>query len=139
MTRTETEPEIRTVDVVVETNDGHIALIERDWDPFEGDWALPGGHRDEGETNREAAVRELFEETGVRVAPEDLKEIGEFGQPGRDPRGNYVTVAYVIQVPAGTVLTAGDDARAARWWPRNSLPPLAFDHADILAAAGSAS
>ncbi|MGW0655888.1 NUDIX domain-containing protein [Streptomyces umbrinus] len=137
-----TEPEtIRyTADVVAVTDDSRVALIERDFDPYEGHWALPGGHVDEGETSRAAAARELLEETGVQVAPADLKQIGVFDQPGRDPRGRYVTVAYLARVPADTTLTAGDDARTACWWPLKSLPTLAFDHADILnVAAGSTS
>ncbi|MGP3977238.1 NUDIX domain-containing protein [Streptomyces sp. 8N114] len=131
---TETVPEtIRyTADVVAVTADGRVLLIERGWEPFEGRWALPGGHVDEGETSREAAVRELAEETGVQVAAGDLRQLGAFDRPGRDPRGRYVTVAYFAHVPADTRATAGDDARAARWWPLDSLPELAFDHADIL-------
>ncbi len=64
----------------------------------------------------------------------DLRQIGVFDQPGRDPRGRYV-VAYAITVPAGTTVTAEGDASAARWWPLDNLPPLAFDHADIITAA----
>ncbi len=83
-----------------------------------------------------AAARELAEETGVRVSPDRLRLIvGAFDQPGRDPRGRYVTVAYLARVPADTTATAGDDARTARWWPLSALPHLAFDHADILRAA----
>ncbi|XED76610.1 NUDIX domain-containing protein (plasmid) [Streptomyces sp. QH1-20] len=132
--RTEPEPEaIRyTADVVAMTPDGDVLLIERGWPPYEGAWALPGGHVDRGETSRAAAARELAEETGVQVLADDLREIGVFDGPYRDPRGRYVTTAYLVVVPAGTPIVAGDDARTARWWPASSLPPLAFDHADIL-------
>ncbi|WP_043478242.1 NUDIX hydrolase [Kitasatospora sp. MBT66] len=134
---TETFEPIRyTADVVALTPDGRVLLIERDWPPFEGAWALPGGHVDPGETSRAAAARELEEETGVRVAPADLIQIGAWDAPGRDPRGRYVTVAYLADVPDDTPITAGDDARTARWWPWNGLPArLAFDHAAILATA----
>lgn len=133
---TETETTRYTADVVALTPDGNVLLIERDWPPFEGDWALPGGHQDEGETSRMAAARELLEETGVRVDPDQLREIGTWDQPGRDPRGRYSTDAYLAVVPAGTRIVAGDDARTARWWPLDALPErLAFDHADILRAA----
>ncbi|MFB6977705.1 NUDIX domain-containing protein [Streptomyces scopuliridis] len=125
-----------TADVVAMTPDGHVLLIERGWDPFKGHWALPGGHVDPGETALEAAVRELAEETGVQVDADELRLIGLWDQPERDPRGRYVTAAYLTVVPASTTAVAGDDARTARWWPLNDLPArLAFDHAGILAAA----
>lgn len=134
---TETFETIRfTADVVAVTPDRHVLLIERGWDPYEGHWALPGGHVDPGETSLHAAVRELEEETGVRVADGDLHQIGTWDAPGRDPRGRYVTVAYLAHVPVGTEAVAGDDARTAKWVPLDDLPEqLAFDHADILRAA----
>ncbi|MFB7675287.1 NUDIX domain-containing protein [Kitasatospora purpeofusca] len=125
-----------TVDVVALRTDGRVLLIERRWPPFEGCWALPGGHVDPGETSREAAARELGEETGVRVDPADLVQLGAWDTPGRDPRGRYVTVAHLAEVPDDTPIAAGDDARTARWWQWNQLPEqLAFDHAAILATA----
>ncbi|MFD7065927.1 NUDIX domain-containing protein [Streptomyces sp. NPDC059913] len=123
-----------TADVIA-ISDGRVLLIERGWAPYEGHWALPGGHVDPGETSRAAAARELAEETGVRVDVTDLIQVGVWDQPGRDPRGRYITAAYLATIPADTPAVAGDDARAARWWPLDSLPPLAFDHADILRAA----
>ncbi|MFI1621801.1 NUDIX domain-containing protein [Streptomyces lydicus] len=137
MTDTETPEAIRyTADVVALTPGGDVLLIERDWPPYVGAWALPGGHVDPGETSRAAAARELAEETGVQVAVDDLRQIGVWDSPERDPRGRYVTVAYAAVVPAGTRITAGDDARTARWCPLDDLPGRpAFDHADILRAA----
>ncbi|MER5889905.1 NUDIX hydrolase [Streptomyces sp. NPDC001941] len=134
---TETIETIRyTADVLALRADGHILLIERDWPPYEGCWALPGGHVDPGETSRAAAARELAEETGVHVPAAALRQIGVWDTPGRDPRGRYVTVAYLAHIPAGTAATAGDDARTARWWDICDYLKLtlAFDHSDIIRA-----
>ncbi|MGO4422274.1 NUDIX domain-containing protein [Streptomyces sp. MCAF7] len=139
MTETETSgtsenKEVYTADVVAVTPDGHVLLIQREYPPHEGEWALPGGGVDPGENSLEAAARELTEETGVHVAPKHLRKIGRWDQPDRDPRGRYITDAYLAVVPAGTPIAAADDARSARWWRLDSLPSkLAFDHADILA------
>jgi 8-oxo-dGTP diphosphatase len=136
MTATEAFETIRyTADVVVTTTDGRVLLIERGWAPFKGQWALPGGHVDPGETSRAAAARELGEEAGVHTAPEELTQVGTWDAPDRDPRGRYVTVAYQLTVVSGTPAVAGDDAVNARWWPLADLPPLAFDHAEIIHAA----
>ncbi|AXG79664.1 NUDIX domain-containing protein [Streptomyces paludis] len=132
-TETETFETIRFTADVVLFAEGRVLLIERGWDPFEGCWALPGGHVDEGETSLVAAARELAEETGITVASADLRQVGTFDAPGRDPRGRYVTVAYAATLPQAVAPAAGDDATAARWWPLSELPPLAFDHGDILA------
>ena len=132
----ETPETIRyTADVVVITTDGWVLLIQRGWEPHKGQWALPGGHVDAGETSRAAAARELAEEAGVYAMPEELTQVGTWDAPDRDPRGRYVTVAYRLTVIRGTEATAGDDAVRAEWWPLHDLPPLAFDHADIIAAA----
>ncbi|MCT4355881.1 NUDIX hydrolase [Streptomyces sp. Je 1-79] len=130
---TETIETIRyTADVVVTTTDGYVLLIERGWDPFKGQWALPGGHVDPGETSRAAAARELAEEAGVHATSEELTQVGVFDEPNRDPRGRYVTVVYHLTVIPGTIVEAGDDATRAEWWPLGDLPQLAFDHAAIL-------
>lgn len=134
-TETETFETIRLTADVVLIADEHVLLIERGWAPFEGMWALPGGHVDPGETDRTAAARELVEETGITVAAADLRQVGPFTAPGRDPRGRYVTIAYTATLPEAVPPMAGDDATAARWWPLNTLPELAFDHADILRTA----
>ncbi|MFI5754649.1 NUDIX domain-containing protein [Streptomyces sp. NPDC051569] len=133
-TETETFETIRYTADVVLIAAGHVLLIERGWDPFEGMWALPGGHVDAGETSLAAASRELAEETGITVPAADLRQVGTFDAPGRDPRGRYVTVAYTATLPHPVQPSAGDDATAARWWPLNALPDLAFDHAAILSA-----
>ena len=112
----------------------HVLLIERGLPPFQGRWALPGGFIREGEGLEQAARRELEEETGVRHVY--LEQLYTFGDPGRDPRGRVVTVAYYALIAADdTPLVAARDARAARWWPVAGHPKLAFDHDRILAYA----
>ncbi|MGW2583625.1 NUDIX domain-containing protein [Streptomyces virginiae] len=125
-----------TADVVLFAA-GHVLLIERGWDPHAGCWALPGGHVDKGETSLEASVRELEEEAGITIPAADMRQVGAFDAVGRDTRGRYVSVAYTATLPSLVEPTAGDDATAARWWPLDALPDLAFDHAEIVAAAAS--
>ena len=124
-----------TVDTVVLTLEEtpSILLIQRGNPPFAGDWALPGGFVDEGETVAEAAPRELGEETGLRVEP--LEMLGVYDTPGRDPRGWTVSVVYLARIPARVEVKGGDDASDARWFAVDELPELAFDHAVIVADA----
>jgi 8-oxo-dGTP diphosphatase len=114
-----------------------VLLIERAKYPFEGSWAVPGGFVDEGETPLEAAQRELEEETGLADLP--MNQFHTFGKPGRDPRGWVVTVAHWTVVRTDQVHPrAGDDAAKARWFSVNELPPLAFDHDEMLERATEA-
>jgi len=126
-----------TVDLVVFTireQRLHVLLVQRAIPPFEGRWVLPGGFIREGESLEHAAARELKEETGVEDVY--LEQLFTFGDPGRDPRGRVVTVAYYALISADTrPLAARTDARAAQWWPVASHPPLAFDHEGILTYA----
>ncbi|MFF3531387.1 NUDIX domain-containing protein [Streptomyces rubiginosohelvolus] len=122
-----------TADVVLLAA-GQVLLIQRRWDPHAGSWALPGGHVDIGEASLQAAVRELEEETGITIAATEMRQVGAFDAPGRDPRGRYVTVAYTAALPEPVAPTPLDDAADARWWPLTDRPDLAFDHADILTA-----
>lgn len=123
-----------TADCVVSRPNGEVLLIRRGNDPFKGFWALPGGFMEMDETLEQCAVRELQEETGLQVDVSDLRLLGVFSAPGRDPRGRTVTAAYAVQLSADTAAIAGDDAAEVRWWPCSALPPLAFDHAEILTA-----
>lgn len=127
-----------TVDIVLFTlrNDQpHVLLIRRRRPPFADHWALPGGFIEMDETLEQSAARELWEETGLRDVA--LEQLYTFGDPGRDPRGRVISVAYVgvIQPEQAAGVAAGDDAADARWWPLDRLPPLAFDHDRILARA----
>ena len=70
-----------------------ILLIKRASNPFKGQWALPGGFYEKGETLEEAAARELYEETNVRNAY--LENTKTFSETGRDPRGWIVSNAFI--------------------------------------------
>ncbi len=126
-----------TVDVVVftiENDDLKVLLIQRDQDPFEGQWALPGGFIEIDEHLSDAAKRELKEETGVSAS--FLEQFYTFGHPDRDPRERIITVAYYALIPCDQLsLAAGDDARDAKLFAINELPELAFDHENILSIA----
>ena len=126
-----------TVDIVVfalDQDDLQVMLIQRDLEPFAGQWALPGGFVRVDETLDEAATRELQEETGLNDI--FLEQLYTFGDLERDPRERVVTVAYYALVNlAGHAVHASSDARNAAWFPVNELPQLAFDHKRILDVA----
>ena len=108
-----------------------LLLVQRGQEPFAGHWALPGGFVDYGEDIEAAVHREVQEETGLTGLP--LRQFRTFGAPGRDPRGHTVSVVYVAElVGEPPRVTGGDDAAAAAWFDVDELPPLAFDHDQIV-------
>ncbi len=115
------------VDVVVPAEEG-VVLIRRGSDPFEGQWALPGGFVEVGETVEEAAVREAAEETGLAV--ELARLVGVYSDPGRDPRGHNVSVAFLARVLSGDLAAGTDASDVAVLDP--STVELAFDHRKII-------
>jgi 8-oxo-dGTP diphosphatase len=121
-----------TTDCVVFDERGRVLLIRRANEPFRGWYALPGGFVDVGERVEDSCRRELSEETGLHVG--ELRLIGVYSDPGRDPRGHTCSIAYLARVGRAEA-KAGDDAAAAEWvadWRREKL---AFDHAQIIADA----
>ena len=134
-----------TADVALLSTDGRVLLIRRKGHPYLGCLALPGGFVNPDESAKDAALRELSEETGVALAEADLHEIGLFSKPGRDPRGWIVSDAFFAVVDGNAVtVSAGADAADAEWIPavRNGdaivLPAgerLAFDHEEMLERA----
>jgi 8-oxo-dGTP diphosphatase len=127
-----------TVDVVILTMSAgrlHVLLVRRGVAPYKGSWAIPGGFKRPTETLAEAAKRELAQETGVDSASL-LTQFGAYGDPGRDPRMNVVTVAYLAVLREVGGIVAGTDAAAAALIPvaeaLNGKLKLAFDHAQIV-------
>ena len=118
--------------------------------PFKGGWAFPGGFMNMDETTEQCAIRELEEETGLRLSK--IQQIGAYskvlalqatkGRADRDPRERTVTVAYLAIVDEPIAVTGQDDAAKAEWWPLSDFldkpsgkaerPHLAFDHYDIM-------
>jgi 8-oxo-dGTP diphosphatase len=117
------------VDAVILDTDT-ILLIRRGKDPFKGFWALPGGFVEYGETTEQAVVREVHEETNLNCSI--VRLIGVYSDPGRDPRGHTISIAYELSLISGDVI-AGDDAAHASWFPISNLPDnIAFDHRKII-------
>lgn len=117
---------IPTVDVIIRVAGG-IVLVRRRYPP--PGWALPGGFVDAGETLEAAAAREALEETGLAVRL--VRQFHTYSDPARDPRRH--TISTVFLADADGVPRGGDDAAEARAFPPGQLPPLAFDHARIIA------
>jgi 8-oxo-dGTP diphosphatase len=107
-----------------------VLLIERGGEPFKGCWAFPGGFMNMDETTEQCAIRELEEETGLKVS--EVHQIGAYSKVDRDPRGRTVTVAYLAIVDAPMAVSGQDDAAKAQWFPLTALPELAFDHEEIM-------
>lgn len=107
--------------VLVERN-GCVLLVRRVNEPFRGLWTLPAGFVNGGEDPAEAAARECLEETGLSVHVTDVLDVVS----GREhERGADFVIVYHAEVVSGELVPA-DDADAADWFTRDSLPPLAF-------------
>jgi len=123
-----------TVDVVVfslANDELKVLLIKRQAAPYANMWAIPGSFINMDESLEEAAVRALADETGV----EDVytEQLYTFGSPDRDPRTRVITIAYFALVPHDAIHPqAGRDTHETGWFTISQLPPLAFDHAEIV-------
>lgn len=125
-----------TVDAVVFSKNNDllkVLLIKRKNDPFKNQWALPGGFLEDHETLEKGAQRELEEETGIKT--DNMRQVGIFAAPGRDPRGRVISIAFTTVISHEVPVKGNDDATDAKWFDINALPKLAFDHSEIITKA----
>ena len=123
--------------IIDRDHDDHrrVLLIRRGTPPLLGEWSLPGGVLECGETLREAVVREAREETGLTVEPGEM--LGVYERVIRDEEGqvkyHYVLIDFLCR-PASGDLKAGSDAADVRWFTRDELPALklAYDANDVV-------
>ena len=122
-----------TVDAIVfyqTENKTSVLLIERGREPYKNKWALPGGFIEMDETLEKACIRELQEETGLRV--EKMKQFRAYDAVDRDPRHRTISVVYAVELENEKPVKGSDDASRAAWFSIDELPELAFDHGQIL-------
>ena len=119
-----------TTDCVISDKTGRVLLIRRKNEPFKGAYALPGGFVEIGETLEAGCRREVAEETGLAVS--QLRLVGVYSDPRRDPRGHTVSVAFAAVLPEGPQPRAGSDAEGAEWVADWRDRKLAFDHGQII-------
>jgi len=102
--------------------DARAVIVQRGAEPLKGQWSIPGGMLELGETLRQCAVREALEETGLRVEPSEVLEVLDSIHP--DPQGrtryHYVLIDFLCR-PLGGELRPGGDAAQARWVTRDEL------------------
>jgi ADP-ribose pyrophosphatase YjhB (NUDIX family) len=112
-----------------------VLLIRRGTAPLLGEWSLPGGVLECGETLREGVIREAREETGLMVEPGEM--LGVYERVIRDEQGrvryHYVLIDFLCRAVSGDA-EAGSDAAEVRWFTRDELPALnlAFDANDVV-------
>lgn len=119
-----------TADCIVMTRTGKVLLIQRKFPPFKDLWAFPGGFLNMDETTEDCSKRELQEETGLQVKSVTL--VGVYSKVDRDPRSRVITTAYITLLDDVAEVKGDDDAANALWFSIDDLPPLAFDHAEIM-------
>ena len=127
-------PPTLTVDAVIfQLNDNklEVLLVNRQSEPFKGSWALPGGYNAEGETTLEALKRVVARKTGVHIVDNlsYIEQLYTFDTVARDPRGHAVSVTYM---GCGQNVNKHISESNAKFYPVDSLPELAYDHAEII-------
>jgi 8-oxo-dGTP diphosphatase len=116
-----------TVDTLI-IKGKQILLVKRRFEPFKGMWVIPGGIVENGETVEQAAVREAFEETGLKVKL--VKLVGVYSDPKRDPRG-HISAAFIAKT-LSKKLKGDVEVEEVKWFGLDELPKMGFDHAKII-------
>lgn len=141
-------PTFTTVDALV-VKSGHVLLVERGRNPGKGLFALPGGFLNAGEYIKNGIIRELKEETKIKVSKEELEmrrdanPITVFDHPKRSKRGRTITHAGLIDLGNGPLpeVKASDDAAKAMWVPLSLINKMSHkmfeDHFDIIVSLTS--
>ena len=136
MVYNETKTHEVTVDVVIftlEENKLKVLLVKRANEPFKGKWAIPGGFIRLSENLDNAALRILKEKTNVQNIY--LEQLYTFGDPTRHPNARVITVAYFALIRSDDIVlssSADTETTKVEWHPVYNLPPLAFDHKEII-------
>lgn len=120
------KPNIAVDGILIKNN--KILLIKRKNEPFKDKWALPGGFVEYGEKVEDAVLREFEEEVGIKAKIKKL--LGVYSDPNRDPRGHVISIVFILEGEG--LPKAGNDAKDAKFFDLNALPPLAFDHEKII-------
>lgn len=120
--------------------DGCLLMVKRGQGARVGDWAVPGGRQEFGETLAETAIREVREETGLIVEVGDIAWVGDALDDADPPAWHYTLVDFHATVVGGELI-AGDDALEVRWVPlaeirQLPLTPTMYELLDVLVADG---
>ncbi|MBI4100777.1 NUDIX hydrolase [Candidatus Microgenomates bacterium] len=116
-----------TVDGLI-IKDNKLLLVKRGKEPYQGFWALPGGYVEWHETCEEAVVREISEETQLATQVKNI--IGVYSAPSRSPH-HTISIGYLLKILSGEIQKS-EESSDIGWFPLDCLPPLAFDHKNIV-------
>lgn len=117
--------------ILVQTN--RILLLKRAQKPGKGDWDIPGGYLDWDETLEEGAIRELYEETNLKVDLKDLKFHSYFSNPDNVAENQVIEMYYIATKYSGEIKLQEEEVDSYRWFGLDELPEnVAFDHLEVL-------
>lgn len=121
---------VDTIIFTIQSGELRVLLVKRKFQPFKDKWVIPGGFVNVDKSLRETAMFKLYEKTGVKDLY--LEQLYTFGDPKRDPRGRVITVSYFALISSENLTLKKDGEYDAQWFSMTKLPPLGFDHKEIL-------